>query len=230
MKNGFTTALVAVPALRSSMAGADDFRVTLLGTGTPNPRPERFGPSTLVEAGPQKLVFDVKCSQAVPEVYSKHGGVPVMWKTGHSLIKEKMKEVHAPIAGELSGHICFGEDYYGFDDALYAACLLVQLVSRSDQPLSARVDEFPKYYSTPEMRVDVAEEEKFDIVATVRGGGSAGQAGAIRHGISRALLEFNVELRHRLKSAGLLTRDPRRRERKKYGQKGARARFQFSKR
>ena len=72
--------------------------------------------------------------------------------------------------------------------------------------------------------------ESFDIVATVRGGGSAGQAGAIRHGISRALLEFNIQLRDRLKSAGFLTRDPRRRERKKYGQRGARARFQFSKR
>jgi len=72
--------------------------------------------------------------------------------------------------------------------------------------------------------------EKFDIVATVEGGGSAGQAGAIRHGISRALLEFNLELRDRLKAAGLLTRDPRKKERKKYGQKGARARFQFSKR
>ena len=72
--------------------------------------------------------------------------------------------------------------------------------------------------------------EKFDIVATVDGGGSAGQAGAIRHGISRALLEYNSELRDRLKSAGLLTRDPRKKERKKYGQKGARARFQFSKR
>jgi small subunit ribosomal protein S9 len=72
--------------------------------------------------------------------------------------------------------------------------------------------------------------EKFDIVATVEGGGSAGQAGAIRHGISRALLEYNLELRDRLKSAGLLTRDPRKKERKKYGQKGARARFQFSKR
>jgi small subunit ribosomal protein S9 len=72
--------------------------------------------------------------------------------------------------------------------------------------------------------------EKFDIVATVEGGGSAGQAGAIRHGISRALIEYNVELRDRLKSAGLLTRDPRKKERKKYGQKGARARFQFSKR
>jgi small subunit ribosomal protein S9 len=72
--------------------------------------------------------------------------------------------------------------------------------------------------------------EKFDITVTVLGGGSAGQAGAIRHGISRALLEFNAELRDRLKSAGLLTRDPRKKERKKYGQKGARARFQFSKR
>ncbi len=72
--------------------------------------------------------------------------------------------------------------------------------------------------------------EKFDITVTVLGGGSAGQAGAIRHGISRALLEFNNELRNRLKTAGLLTRDPRKKERKKYGQKGARARFQFSKR
>jgi small subunit ribosomal protein S9 len=72
--------------------------------------------------------------------------------------------------------------------------------------------------------------EKFDIYVTVEGGGSSGQAGAIRHGISRALLEFNGELRDRLKSAGLLTRDPRKRERKKYGQRGARARFQFSKR
>jgi small subunit ribosomal protein S9 len=72
--------------------------------------------------------------------------------------------------------------------------------------------------------------EKFDIYVRVAGGGSAGQAGAIRHGISRALLEYNGELRNRLKSAGLLTRDPRKKERKKYGQKGARARFQFSKR
>ena len=72
--------------------------------------------------------------------------------------------------------------------------------------------------------------EKFDVKATVEGGGFAGQAGAVRHGITRALLEFNSELRERLKSAGLVTRDPRKKERKKYGQKGARARFQFSKR
>ena len=72
--------------------------------------------------------------------------------------------------------------------------------------------------------------DQFDVVATVEGGGSAGQAGAIRHGITRALMEYNIELRDRLKSAGLVTRDPRKKERKKYGQKGARARFQFSKR
>lgn len=119
---------------------------------------ERLGP-------PQTLVFDVKCSQAVPEVYEARGGRTIMWKTGHSLIKEKMKEVGAPVAGELSGHICFGEDYYGFDDALYGACALVQLVSRDARPLSARVAEFPRYVSTPEIRIDVTEEAKFGIVA-----------------------------------------------------------------
>jgi small subunit ribosomal protein S9 len=72
--------------------------------------------------------------------------------------------------------------------------------------------------------------DKFDLMVSVEGGGASGQAGAVRHGVSRALLEYNVELRDRLKSAGLLTRDPRKKERKKYGQKGARARFQFSKR
>jgi phosphomannomutase / phosphoglucomutase len=113
---------------------------------------------------PQTLVYDVKCSQAVAEVFEAAGGETIMWKTGHSLIKEKMKEVGAPVAGELSGHICFGEDYYGFDDALYGACALVQLTSRSMQPLSERVAQFPRYVSTPEIRVEVTEETKFDIV------------------------------------------------------------------
>ena len=97
--------------------------------------------------------------------------------------------------------------------------------------------EFDIYFPNKVLRMVVNQPllatetaEKFDIYATVIGGGSAGQAGAIRHGISRALLEYNGELRERLKSAGLLTRDPRKKERKKYGQKGARARFQFSKR
>jgi phosphomannomutase / phosphoglucomutase len=113
---------------------------------------------------PQTLVFDVKCSQAVPEVYAAHGGTPLMWQTGHSLIKEKMKEVGAPIAGELSGHICFGEDYYGFDDALYGACALAQLIAAAPLTLAERVAAFPRYESTPEIRVDVDEATKFDIV------------------------------------------------------------------
>lgn len=124
-----------------------------------------FGLDALERLGaPQPLVFDVKCSQVVPEVYSARGGEPIMWKTGHSLIKEKMKEKGAPIAGELSGHICFGEDYFGFDDALFAACRLTELLSRSSSPLAEMVSEFPTYVSTPEIRVEVSEEEKFDIV------------------------------------------------------------------
>jgi phosphomannomutase / phosphoglucomutase len=75
-----------------------------------------------------------------------------------------MKEVAAPLAGELSGHICFADDYYGFDDALYAACRLVDLLARSDRPLSRMTAELPQYRSTPEIRVEVPEAEKFDIV------------------------------------------------------------------
>ena len=97
--------------------------------------------------------------------------------------------------------------------------------------------EFENFFPTETLRMNVRRPlqltetvEKFDLLVTVEGGGSSGQAGAIRHGISHALLEYNGELRERLKAAGLLTRDPRKKERKKYGQKGARARFQFSKR
>jgi phosphomannomutase / phosphoglucomutase len=112
----------------------------------------------------QKVVFDVKCSQALTEVLEAKGGVPIMWKTGHSLMKEKMKETGAPLAGELSGHICFADDYYGFDDALYAACRLVDLLARSDRPFSRLTDGIPRYISTPEIRVDVDEAVKFEIV------------------------------------------------------------------
>ncbi len=124
-----------------------------------------FGLDILKRRGPgQKLVLDVKCSQAVPEVFEAAGGKAIMWKTGHSLMKEKMKEEKAPIAGELSGHICIADDYYGFDDALYDACRLVDMMSRARLPLSQQVAAFPQYVSTPEIRVDVPEEAKFDIV------------------------------------------------------------------
>ena len=125
-----------------------------------------FGLDLLERKGPgQKLVYDVKCSQALGEVFAEAGGEPIMWMTGHSLMKEKMKETGAPLAGELSGHICIGgDDYLGFDDALFDACKLLELVSAWDRPLSAVVDEFPSYVSTPEIRIDVTEEDKFPIV------------------------------------------------------------------
>ena len=112
----------------------------------------------------QKVVFDVKCSQALPEVLEKHGGVAVMNATGHSLIKKRMKEEGALLAGELSGHIMFGDDYYGFDDAPYGACLLIDIVARQGRPLSAWLDEFPRFVSTAELRYPATEETKFEIV------------------------------------------------------------------
>ncbi len=124
-----------------------------------------FALDVLNARGPgQKVIFDVKCSQVLTEVLESNGGEPIMWKTGHSLMKEKMKETGAPLAGELSGHICFADDYYGFDDALYAAGRLVELLARSDRPLSSMTAAFPRYVSTPEIRVDVPEERKFEIV------------------------------------------------------------------
>ncbi|HSG48270.1 MAG TPA: phosphomannomutase/phosphoglucomutase [Longimicrobiales bacterium] len=113
----------------------------------------------------KKLVFDVKCSQVLPEVFAAHGGIPIMWKTGHSLMKKKMKDEGAPLAGELSGHICIGGDeYIGVDDAIFDACYLIDLVARSSRPLSERVADFPVYVSTPELRIDVTEENKFGLV------------------------------------------------------------------
>jgi phosphomannomutase/phosphoglucomutase len=112
----------------------------------------------------QKLIFDVKCSRVLPEVFAAAGGEPIMWKTGHSLIKRKMKETGALLAGELSGHIMVADDYYGFDDALYNACRLVSIVSRTGRSLSEMVAEFPVYVSTPEIRIDVSEEQKWSVV------------------------------------------------------------------
>ena len=124
-----------------------------------------YGLDLLEKRGPgQKLVFDVKCSQALPEVFEAAGGEAIMWKTGHSLIKRKMKETGALLAGELSGHIMIADDYLGFDDALYDACRLVDLVSRSSRSIAEMVSEFPQYVSTAEIRIDVTEEEKWSIV------------------------------------------------------------------
>jgi phosphomannomutase / phosphoglucomutase len=124
-----------------------------------------FGLDLLERRGPgQKVVFDVKCSQALPEVLERAGGVPIMSATGHSLIKERMKREEALLAGELSGHICFAEGYYGFDDALYAACLLLSIVSRSSMPLSQQIAGFPTFVSTAEIRYPATEDGKANVV------------------------------------------------------------------
>ena len=124
-----------------------------------------FGLDMLERGGPdQLLVYDVKCSQVLPQVYEAAGGRSLMWKTGHSLMKDKMLETGAPMAGELSGHVCFADEFIGTDDALYAACRLVSLVSTSDRSIAEQTDAFPTYVSTPEMRINVAEDVKSRVV------------------------------------------------------------------
>ena len=125
-----------------------------------------FGLDLLKMRGPgQKLICDVKCSQVLPELFEKAGGEPIMWQTGHSLIKNKMRETGALLAGELSGHIMIADDYLGFDDALYNACRLIEIISRSGRTLSEMVSDFPEYRSTPEIRIDVTEDQKWTVVS-----------------------------------------------------------------
>lgn len=117
----------------------------------------------IVEKG-DEILYDVKCSQALEDMIIKYGGKPVMWKTGHSLIKQRMAELKCKFGGEMSGHIFFADDFFGFDDALYVAARLVQLLSRSDKTLSDLKAVLPTYYSTPEMRMACeSDEEKFRI-------------------------------------------------------------------
>jgi phosphomannomutase/phosphoglucomutase len=112
----------------------------------------------------QSIVFDVKASQALPEAVEKAGGVPVMWKTGHSLIEEKMHETHAPVGGEMSGHMFFSEGFYGFDDALYGSARLLQIVADSGKTVRQLLADVPRFVSTPEIRVECADDKKFGIV------------------------------------------------------------------
>jgi phosphomannomutase/phosphoglucomutase len=117
----------------------------------------------VIEPG-EEILFDVKCSQALEERIIHLGGKPVMWKTGHSLIKQKMAELNCKFGGEMSGHIFFADDYFGYDDGIYVAARLVQLLSRTNKTLSDLRKELPVYYSTPEMRLACkSDEEKFRI-------------------------------------------------------------------
>ncbi len=123
-----------------------------------------FAREILRERPGAEVIFDVKCSQALPRVIEAEGGIPIMWKTGHSLIKERMRQSNAPIAGEMSGHICFNDRFFGTDDAIYAAARLAGLIARSGRPLSELAAEIPHYPSTPELRLDCPEDRKFAVV------------------------------------------------------------------
>ena len=113
------------------------------------------------------IIAEVKCSQTLFDDIEKHGGKPLMWKAGHSIIKAKMKETGAALAGEMSGHIFFADRFYGFDDATYAGARILEILSKTDKPLSALFADLPKTYSTPELRVECADEIKFDVVAKI---------------------------------------------------------------
>lgn len=111
-----------------------------------------------------KIVFDVKCTQALDDDVRAHGGVPIMWKTGHSHIKAKLHEEKAALAGEMSGHVFFVENYYGFDDGIYSALRFVEYVTGRDEPLSKIMAGTPTYVSTPAIQVRCADEVKYQVV------------------------------------------------------------------
>ncbi|CAN5330178.1 phosphomannomutase/phosphoglucomutase [soil metagenome] len=113
------------------------------------------------------IIAEVKCSQNLFDDIEKHGGKPLMWKAGHSLIKAKMKETNAALAGEMSGHIFFADRFYGFDDATYAGARVLEILSKTEKTLSELLSDLPETFSTPELRVDCADERKFEIVQKI---------------------------------------------------------------
>ena len=126
-----------------------------------------FGREILTRKPGSTFIGEVKCSQVMYDKLKELGGNPIMFKTGHSLIKAKMKEEHAELAGEMSGHMFFADRYYGYDDALYAACRLIEIVAKSGKPLSHQMADIPELVSTPELRVDCPDDKKFQVVEKV---------------------------------------------------------------
>jgi phosphomannomutase / phosphoglucomutase len=122
----------------------------------------------LLEGHPGAAILgEVKCSETLYDDIAKHGGKPVMWKTGHSLIKTKMKETHALLAGEMSGHLFFADRYFGFDDAIYGSLRLLEILAKDPRSLTEMLSDVPVTFTTPELRVDCPEAIKFDVVRRV---------------------------------------------------------------
>ncbi len=129
-----------------------------------------FAREVLRENPGAAVIGEVKCSHVMYEDIAKRGGRPIMWKTGHSLIKQKMRDEGALLAGEMSGHLFFADRYFGYDDGIYAALRLVELLAASDAPLSSHLAHVPKTFSTPEIRRDCPDDIKFAIVEKAREG------------------------------------------------------------
>jgi phosphomannomutase/phosphoglucomutase len=127
-----------------------------------------FSREILKERKGATFVAEVKCSQNLFNDIEKHGGKAIMWRTGHSLIKQKMKEEKAVLGGEMSGHLFFADRYFGYDDAIYASCRLIELLSKTDRKLSQLLEDVPKTIITPEIRVACRDEIKFKVVEKVR--------------------------------------------------------------
>jgi phosphomannomutase/phosphoglucomutase len=121
----------------------------------------------LQEVPGSTIIGEVKCSHLLYDDIEKHGGRAIMWKAGHSLIKAKMREEKAALGGEMSGHIFFSHRYFGYDDAIYTSCRFLEMMSKTDEKLSAIVARIPRTFSTPEIRIDSSDERKFDIVARI---------------------------------------------------------------
>ncbi|NBT73157.1 MAG: phosphomannomutase/phosphoglucomutase [Betaproteobacteria bacterium] len=126
-----------------------------------------YAADVLAQQPGAQIIFDVKCSRQLAQHIKAHGGEPLMWRTGHSLIKAKLKETKAPLAGEMSGHVFFNDRWYGFDDGLYAAARLLEILSRTDNP-SAVLEALPDAISTPELQVKTQEGENHEVVARLR--------------------------------------------------------------
>jgi phosphomannomutase/phosphoglucomutase len=123
-----------------------------------------FSRDILKEKPGATIISEVKASQVFYDDVAKHGGRPIMWRTGHSVIKAKMKEERAALAGELSGHIFFADRYFGYDDAIYASCRLIEILAKAGRPLSTLLTDLPHTVSTPEIRVDCPDDVKFQVV------------------------------------------------------------------
>ena len=123
-----------------------------------------FSRAILADRPGATIIGDVKCSQRLYDDIARHGGRPIMWKTGHSLIKSKLKHEHAVLAGEMSGHMFFADRYYGFDDAIYASFRLLEIIDRAGCGLGTLLADLPKTSVTPEIRLDCPDDRKFDVV------------------------------------------------------------------